>query len=125
PRARRPGTARERGDLRPEPTDRGGAQPRMSRLGSRSQQVFAVGVSHHTVPVEVLERLAFSGGAGARVMGEVASHDAIDEVVLLSTCNRTELHLVVTDCLEAERVALATLCLEAGVAPTELRLQPL
>src|SRR5436190_4550299 len=97
----------------------------MSLLGSRSQQVFAVGVSHHTVPVELLERLAFSGGAGARVMGEVASHDAIDEVVLLSTCNRTELYLVVTDCLEAERVALATLCLEAGVAPTELRLQPL
>ncbi len=88
-------------------------------------QLFAVGVSHRTAPLPLLERLALSGNTGARVLGEVASHDAILEAVALSTCNRTELYLVGTDHVEAERLALAALSREAGIPPRALRLQTL
>ena len=51
-----------------------------------------VGLSHHTAPVEVRERLAFPGGQAARAL--VALREAgVAEAVLLATCNRTELYL--------------------------------
>ncbi len=51
-----------------------------------------VGVSHHTAPVEIRERMALSRGVARAVMAEVARAGA-DEVVVLTTCNRTEFYL--------------------------------
>ena len=42
------------------------------------------------------------------------------EAVAISTCNRTELYLVVGDPVEAESRALAMLARQAGIRPTEL-----
>jgi glutamyl-tRNA reductase len=69
----------------------------------------------------LLERLALSASSGAGILAETASHDAIREAVVLSTCNRTELYLVVTDPAEAEGIALASLSREAGIRPGALR----
>lgn len=52
-----------------------------------------VGVSHHTAPVEVRERFAFGATEADDVLERLAEHEAVDEAVLLSTCNRTELYV--------------------------------
>lgn len=51
-----------------------------------------VGVSHHTAPVEVRERMALSPTAARKAMGEVV-RAAGGEAIVLSTCNRTEFYL--------------------------------
>jgi glutamyl-tRNA reductase len=44
----------------------------------------------------------------------------VQEAVAISTCNRTELYLVVGDPVEAEGRVLSMLASQAGIAPTEL-----
>ena len=39
---------------------------------------------------------------------------------MISTCNRTEVYLVVSDAVEAESAALGALATRAGIRPTEL-----
>lgn len=52
-----------------------------------------IGVSHHTAPVDVRERMAFGPSEAARALMELRERIGIREAVLLSTCNRTELYL--------------------------------
>ncbi len=56
-----------------------------------------IGLSHKTAAVEVRERLAFGEGEIPSVVVRLREIAAIDECVLLSTCNRTELYLVTAD----------------------------
>ena len=49
------------------------------------------GLSHKATPVEIRERFAIKREDYRTLLGEVLTHPAIDEAVLLSTCNRTEL----------------------------------
>jgi glutamyl-tRNA reductase len=83
-------------------------------------ELLALGLSHKTAPVEVRERLAFNGEQITGLLRELRSSDQIDEAVAISTCNRTELYLVVGDALEAESQVLATLARKAGIRATEL-----
>jgi glutamyl-tRNA reductase len=83
-------------------------------------ELLAVGASHKTAPLALREKLALPGGSAARVLVELTGHDAIHEAVAISTCNRTELHLVATDAVEAESATLGILSRQAGLRPTEL-----
>lgn len=83
-------------------------------------ELFALGVSHKTAPLEMRERLALTEGKAAGVLGELAGSGPITEAAAISTCNRTELYLVVSDPVAAESAALSTLAREAGIRPTEL-----
>lgn len=60
-----------------------------------------VGCSHHTSGVEVRERLAFTPSQATAALESWQQRFPGTEVVLLSTCNRTELY---TACEEAERI---------------------
>src|SRR4029450_3010580 len=51
-----------------------------------------VGCSHHTAPVEVRERLAFSREQATEALAQFRSRYPQAEAVLLSTCNRVELY---------------------------------
>ncbi len=51
-----------------------------------------VGLSHHDAPLAVRERLAFSNGQARAAFAQWRDTFASCEVVLLSTCNRTELY---------------------------------
>lgn len=53
-----------------------------------------VGVSHHTAPVDVRERMAFDRQEATQALDLLRGERGIKEAVLLSTCNRTELYLV-------------------------------
>lgn len=54
--------------------------------------MLVVGLSHHTAPIAVRERLAVSGDAQRDLLSRLHSLDALHEVVLISTCNRVEVY---------------------------------
>ncbi len=83
-------------------------------------ELLAIGVSHKTAPVEVRERLALPEARSAEFMRDLRGATDIHEAVAISTCNRTELYLVVGDPVEAESTVLAMLARQAGIRPTEL-----
>jgi glutamyl-tRNA reductase len=82
--------------------------------------IFALGVSHRTAPLSLREQLALTEGRAAGVLNALTSEETVSEAAALSTCNRTELYLVVGDPVEAEAAALGVLAREAGIRPTEL-----
>jgi glutamyl-tRNA reductase len=59
--------------------------------------IAALGMSHRSAPVEVRERVAFPPCAGRTFLRRLSEEGAVEEAVLLSTCNRTELYAVVED----------------------------
>jgi glutamyl-tRNA reductase len=83
-------------------------------------RLLALGISHKTAPVALRERLALPEGRAAGMLAELVALDEVHEAAAVSTCNRTELHMVVGDPVEAENAALAALSRQAGIAPTEL-----
>ena len=54
--------------------------------------VFVVGISHHSAPLEVREKLAFAPERQAGALSELARTPGVAEAVLVSTCNRTEVY---------------------------------
>ncbi|HEU4642868.1 MAG TPA: glutamyl-tRNA reductase [Gemmatimonadaceae bacterium] len=56
--------------------------------------VIVLGVSHHTAPIEVRERIAVPPHEVRETVLALREASAAREVVLLSTCNRTEVYLV-------------------------------
>ncbi|GAB3705868.1 glutamyl-tRNA reductase [Nocardiopsis oceani] len=54
--------------------------------------VLAVGLSHRSSPVALLERVALNGETRASAVGEMVGSDAVNEVMVVSTCNRTEIY---------------------------------
>jgi glutamyl-tRNA reductase len=52
-------------------------------------KILVVGMSHHSAPVEVRERFAVSDPRSA--LHKLVASDAIEEAVILSTCNRVEI----------------------------------
>jgi len=51
-----------------------------------------VGLNHRTVPVELLERMTVPEERLAKALHDLAAREHLLEVVLLSTCNRTEIY---------------------------------
>jgi glutamyl-tRNA reductase len=83
-------------------------------------ELLAIGVSHKTAPVEVRERLALTDNRAADFLRDLRGAAEVQEAVALSTCNRTELYLVVGDPVDAESTVLSMLARQAGIRPTEL-----
>src|SRR5204863_6103062 len=55
-----------------------------------------------------------------RFVREAVEGPAVEEAVVISTCNRTEIYLTVTDTVAAETAMLGALAARAGIRPTEL-----
>lgn len=53
-----------------------------------------VGLNHKTASVEVREKVAFTTKNIERALATLSSIDSIDECLILSTCNRTEIYCV-------------------------------
>jgi glutamyl-tRNA reductase len=54
--------------------------------------VIVVGLNHRTAPLELLERVALSAPRLPKALADLQSRLALDEVVILSTCMRTEVY---------------------------------
>jgi glutamyl-tRNA reductase len=83
-------------------------------------ELLLLGTSHKTAPLSVRERVALPEGRAERFLRALVEHPEIREAVVLSTCNRTELYVVVSDPVEAETTVLGMLARQAGLRPTEL-----
>ena len=83
-------------------------------------ELLALGVSHKTAPLELRERLSLTEGSAVGALGELTAAAGIHEAAAISTCNRTELYLIVSDAVEAESTALGVLTRQAEIRPTEL-----
>jgi glutamyl-tRNA reductase len=83
-------------------------------------ELLALGTSHKTAPLALRERIALTDGAAEALTQELAATGAIQEAVALSTCNRTELYVVVRDPVEGEATVLSALARRAGTRPTQL-----
>ncbi|HTK64675.1 MAG TPA: glutamyl-tRNA reductase [Pseudonocardia sp.] len=57
--------------------------------------VLVVGLSHHSAPVEILERAAVASEDVPKLLDELCRSGRVGEAVLLSTCNRVEVYAVV------------------------------
>ena len=58
--------------------------------------LLAVGMSHRSTPVELLERVALDGDRLTKLLGGLARAEHISEALVLATCNRLEVHADVT-----------------------------
>ena len=83
-------------------------------------ELLALGVSHKTAPLDLRERLSLTEGRAVGALRELTEAAGIHEAAAISTCNRTELYLVVSDPVEAESTALGVLTRQADIRPTEL-----
>ena len=80
-----------------------------------------VGVSHRTAPVEVRERFAYAPAEAAEALAALRREVGVEEAVLLSTCNRTEVYLYPAlgeSTLEAVEAVLAR---KSGRLPAPVR----
>jgi len=83
-------------------------------------ELLALGISHKTAPVALRERLAFSEREAGEFARLATATEEVREAVVISTCNRTEVYLVVGDSVRAEADVLGLLARRAEIRPTEL-----
>ena len=58
-------------------------------------KLIALGINHNSAAVEVRERVAFAPEQVSEALADACTAAGVDEVVILSTCNRTELYAIV------------------------------
>lgn len=85
-----------------------------------SMAILALGVTHRTASVDLLERLAFTDDDLAKAYRRIADEDAIAEGVVLSTCNRVEVYASVPAYHAGFQALKRLLCETRGVDPDEL-----
>jgi glutamyl-tRNA reductase len=83
-------------------------------------ELLTLGISHKTAPVALRERLAFTEREASEFALQATASAEVREAVVISTCNRTEVYLVVGDPVQAEGDVLSLLARRAGIRPTEL-----
>ncbi len=76
--------------------------------------VIVVGLSHHTAPIELRERVALPDGELHDTLRALAAEGGFGETVLVSTCNRVEIYASGESTGELIRAARAHLTARAG-----------
>ena len=82
--------------------------------------VLALGLSHRTAPVSMLERVSVSGDALAKLLYDVQQDSCVAEAFVVSTCNRVELYVSVDRFHAAVTSLTGLLSLHSGVPVDEL-----
>ena len=77
------------------------------------------GVSHHTTPIELRERVHVDEAALENALRGLIGSPAIEECVVLSTCNRTEYYLHALDPQAATRSAIEAVAGRAEISVDE------
>jgi len=76
--------------------------------------IFCLGLSHHTAAVSLRECFAVTGVRATTMMRELRETADLDEVVLLSTCNRVEVYGAASDPAAAQAAVAGVLQRRAG-----------
>ena len=83
-------------------------------------ELLLLGVSHKTAPVALRERVALPEGLAEEFVRQLVEDPEVQEGVVISTCNRTEVYVVAGDPVAAETTVLGMLARRAEMRPTEL-----
>jgi glutamyl-tRNA reductase len=86
--------------------------------------ILAIGLNHKTAPVEVRERLAFTGSRLRQALSALAECRAgqdgtLREGVILSTCNRTEIYALAEDAARGHDYMVRFLSEHQGLPPAQ------
>lgn len=81
--------------------------------------VVVIGVNHRTMPLELFERLAVDAARLPKVLADLSSRENLAEVVMLATCNRTEVYAVAERFHGAYADVRNTLAEQCNVAPED------
>ena len=82
--------------------------------------LLVVGLSHHSAPVPVLERVSIPPNHLTKILDELHRSECISEVIVLSTCNRIEVYADVARFHPAVVDVSTVLARNAGMGVTEL-----
>jgi glutamyl-tRNA reductase len=82
--------------------------------------ILALGVTHRTASVDLLERLAFTEDDLAKAYRRILDDPAIEEGVVLSTCNRVEVYAAVPAYHAGFQALKRLLCETRGIDPEEI-----
>jgi glutamyl-tRNA reductase len=82
--------------------------------------LLALGVSHRTAPVPMLERLALPADAQSKLLHELTENSAIEEAMVVATCNRVEIYVEADKFHPAVDAATEGLARATGVMADEL-----
>jgi glutamyl-tRNA reductase len=80
------------------------------------QQLFALGINHHTAPLAIREKVAFHAESLQQALKALTGQYPVHEAAILSTCNRTELYCAT----ETPRAAEAWLADYHSLKPQQL-----
>jgi glutamyl-tRNA reductase len=83
--------------------------------------IAVVGLSHQTAPVEVREKLSIPSAQVADAIAHLSNSPTIEEVSILSTCNRLEIHIVVNETESGVRDVMRFLSEHSGLSRQDLR----
>jgi glutamyl-tRNA reductase len=83
--------------------------------------ILVVSVSHKTAPIDFLAQLAMDAPAAAKFTDDLMSSEHLDEAVVLSTCNRTEIYASVSRFHGGLDQIAATLAGFAGLSVPDLQ----
>lgn len=81
--------------------------------------MIVVGLNHRSAPVELRERVAVPSSRMVKALHDLSSREHLAEVVLLSTCNRTEIYARSTKFHSAVSDVLEFLSEQGGAPPEE------
>jgi len=82
--------------------------------------IVVLGVNYHTSPVTLLEKVMIPVPAMSEALRVLSSHSDIREVVVLSTCNRTEVYAVAERFHGAHTDILEFLCETSGLSADDI-----
>ena len=82
--------------------------------------IVVLGVNYHTSPVTLLEKVMIPVPAMSSALRDLSEHSDIREVVILSTCNRTEVYAVAERFHSAHADILEFLCATSGLSADEI-----
>jgi glutamyl-tRNA reductase len=78
--------------------DKRGIHPQNQRANQKNllMPLFTIGISHHTAPIEIREKVAIARSEYSSRASQLCALPGIEEVVILGTCNRTEIYCLST-----------------------------
>ncbi len=83
--------------------------------------IAVVGLSHKTAPVEVREKLSIQEAMMESVMQQLCHYPHIEEVAIVSTCNRLEIYVVATETEQGIREVIQFLSENSKLPLNQLR----
>lgn len=82
--------------------------------------VVVIGLNHRTAPLDVLERLTVAPDRLPKALHDLVGRTYVNEAVVLSTCNRTEVYVVAEKFHPAYQDVRDFLCQQAHLAPEDV-----